>query len=62
MIIPTQLTAYISTLVFLASSCLVFTNVLKMLEDFSEYANFSVQSLLNDLKIGIMSLSFDEKK
>ncbi len=36
--------------------------MLKMLESFSEYANFSVQSLLNDLKIGIMSLSFDEKK
>ncbi len=32
-----------------------------MLEDFSEYANFSVQLLLNDLKIGIMSLSSDEK-
>ncbi len=32
-----------------------------MLEDFSEKANYSVQLLLNDLKIGIMSLSFDEK-
>ncbi len=32
-----------------------------MLEDFSVKANYSVQSLLNDLKIGIMSLSFDKK-
>ncbi len=32
-----------------------------MIEGFSEYANYSVQSLLNDLKIRITSLSSDEK-
>ncbi len=35
--------------------------MLEMLEDSCEYTNFSVQSLLNYLKIRIMSLSFDEK-
>ncbi len=62
MIISTQSTAYISTLVFLVISGLEFINVLKTLEDFSEQANYSAQSLLNFLKIEIMSLNFDLKE
>ncbi len=36
-------------------------HLLNMLKDFSEHANYDVQSLLNDLRIGIMRLKFDEK-
>ncbi len=31
------------------------------MKNFSEYANFDVQSLLNISKIGIASFTFDEK-
>ncbi len=62
MIICTQSTANIFTFVFLASLGLVFINVLKMLEDFNGSANYSVQALLNDLKIRIMSLTFDKNE
>ncbi len=33
-----------------------------MLENFREQANYSVQSILNDFKIGIMSLKFGKNE